>query len=88
MMGTRVERVHTGCRRVVHENSQPLPEERGYWFGRKMGTRVERVPTLNLRQRLLQVGNEIFGVFQAEGDAHQVVHHADGFAVGHRVIEE
>ena len=42
----------------------------------------------NLRQRLFQVGDQVLHVFQSQGDAHEVVHHAEGLAVFHRIIEK
>lgn len=42
----------------------------------------------NLRQRLLQVGGQIFHVFQPEGDADEVIDHAEGLAILDRIVEE
>ena len=47
------------------------------------------VPAIsNLRQRLFQIGDQVLNVFQSQGDAHQVVHHAEGLAVFNRIVEE
>ena len=43
---------------------------------------------LNPVQRLFEVGNQVARVFEAQGEAHEVVHDADAFAVFDRVIEE
>jgi hypothetical protein len=54
----------------------------------KFALRVSASRRLNLIQRLLEVGNQVARVFEAEGEADEVVHHADALAVLDRVIEE
>ena len=45
-------------------------------------------PALYAFQRLVEISNEVLGIFQAQRQADEVVHHADGFAVFRRVVEK
>lgn len=45
-------------------------------------------PRLNPVQRLFEVGNQVARVFEAQREAHEVVHDADAFPILSRVIEE